>query len=196
MTEFMKSGPVPIDRLEIGSRRWDLHEIARRVVVGARTADAEIRTGSGNQRLGSGLNLAWWRWDDRSTDLLGQAIALVGVEDGKALEKRDGARLLAGGSFTSVTDPTGAVIPNVRVVATEVRTGVKTPTTTDTAGQYNIPFLPPGQYEVSADAPGFRPFVRKGLTLGASNHAVVDLQMAVGQASQAVEVTAEPDSGS
>src|SRR5215475_1447121 len=91
----------------------------------------------------------------------------------------------------SVTDPTGAVIPNVRVVATEVRTGVKTPTTTDTAGQYNIPFLPPGQYEVSADAAGFRPFVRKGLTLGASDHAVVDVQMAVGQASQAVEVTAD-----
>jgi len=41
MTEFMESGSVPIDRLEIGSRRRHLHEIARRVVVGARTADAK-----------------------------------------------------------------------------------------------------------------------------------------------------------
>src|SRR4051812_9527858 len=95
MTELMECGPVPIDRFEISRRRWHLHEIARPIVVGARTADAEIRTGRRNQRLGSGLNLAWWRRDDRSTDLLGQAIALVGVEDGKALEKRDGARLLA-----------------------------------------------------------------------------------------------------
>ncbi len=87
---------MPIDRLEISRRRWHLHEIACRVVVGARTADAEIRAGCGNQRLGSGLNLAWWRRNDRSSDLLGQAIALVGVEDGKALEKRDRARLLAG----------------------------------------------------------------------------------------------------
>lgn len=96
MTEFMKSGPVPIDRLEIGSRRWDLHEIARRVVVGARTADAEICAGGGDQRLGSGLNLIGWRQDDRGSDLLGQAVALVDVEDGKALEKRDGTRLLTG----------------------------------------------------------------------------------------------------
>src|SRR5450631_1650152 len=95
MTEFMECGPVPIDRFEISRRRWHLHEIARHIVVGARTADAEIRTGSGNQRLGSGLNLAWWRRDNRSSDLRGQTIALVCVEDGKALEKRDGARLLA-----------------------------------------------------------------------------------------------------
>jgi hypothetical protein len=92
----MKCGPVPIDRFEIDSRRWDLHEIARRVVVGTRTADTEIRAGGGDQRLGSGLNLIWWRRDDRGSDLLGQAIALVRVEDGKALEKRDGTRLFTG----------------------------------------------------------------------------------------------------
>jgi hypothetical protein len=97
MSELMKCGPVPIDRFEIGIRRRHLHEIARRGVVGARTADAEIRAGGGNQRLGSGLNPAWWRRDDRGSDALGQAIALVRVEDGKALEKRDGARL-----FTSL----------------------------------------------------------------------------------------------
>src|SRR5882724_1273597 len=96
MTELMKCGPVPIDRLEIGRWRRHLHEIARRVVVGARSADAEIRAGGGNQRLGSGLNLAWRRRDDRSSNLLGQAIALVRVEDGKTLEKRDGTRLFTG----------------------------------------------------------------------------------------------------
>src|SRR5882672_8430915 len=104
MTELMERGPVPIDWLEIGSRRRHLDEIARRVVVGARTADSEIRAGRGNQSLRSGLNLARWRRDDRRRNLLGQAIALVGVEDGKALEKRDRARLLAsfGGAPTFV----------------------------------------------------------------------------------------------
>jgi hypothetical protein len=96
MTELMERGPVPIDRLEIGRRRRHLHEIGRRVVVGARTADAEIGAGGGNQRLGSRLNLIWWRRDDRSSNLLGQTFALVDVKDGKALEKRDGARLLTG----------------------------------------------------------------------------------------------------
>src|SRR5437868_6843610 len=94
MTELVESGSVPVDRLEIGSRRRHLHEIARRVVVGARTADAEIRAGRRDQRLGSRLNLAWWRRD--SSDISGQAIALIRVEDGKSLEKRDGTRLLAG----------------------------------------------------------------------------------------------------
>src|ERR1700675_3389792 len=96
MTEFMKCGPVPIDRLEIGRRRWHLHEIARLVVVGARTADAEIRAGGGDPRLGSRLNLIWRRRDNRGSDPLGQAITLVRVEDGKTLEKRDGTRLFAG----------------------------------------------------------------------------------------------------
>src|SRR6267154_2365343 len=95
MTELMERGPVPIDRLEIGSRRRHLHEIARRVIVGVSAADAEIRARGGNQCLGAWLNLTWWRRDNRRRTLLGQAIALVGVEDGNALEKRDGARLLA-----------------------------------------------------------------------------------------------------
>ena len=87
---------MPVDRFEIGSRRRHLYEIARRVVVGARTADAEIRAGRRDQGLGSRLNLAWWRRDHQSSDILGQAIALIRVKDGKALEKRDGTRLLAG----------------------------------------------------------------------------------------------------
>ena len=81
MTELMERGPVPIDRFEISRRRWHLHEIARHIVVGARAADAEIRTGRRNQRLGAGLDLAWWRRDNRSSDLLGQTIALVGVDN-------------------------------------------------------------------------------------------------------------------
>src|SRR5450756_2018814 len=95
MRQFVEGRAVPIDRFEVSRRRWHLHEIARRVVVGAPAADAEIRAGGGNQRLGAWLNLTWWRRDNRSRNLLGQAIALVGVEDGKALEKRDGAGLFA-----------------------------------------------------------------------------------------------------
>lgn len=96
MTEFMECGPVPIDWLEIGSRWRHLYEIVRRVVVGACTPDAEIRASGGDQRLGSGLNLIWRRRYDRGSDPLGQAIALVRVEDGKTLEKWDGTRLFTG----------------------------------------------------------------------------------------------------
>ena len=56
MTELMQCGPVPIDRLEIGLRRRHLHKIVRRVVEGRLAADAEIRAGGGDQRLGLGLD--------------------------------------------------------------------------------------------------------------------------------------------
>jgi len=63
---------VPIDRLEIGRRRRDLHEITRRVVVGACTPDAEIRAGGSDQRLGAWLNLTWRRRDNRRRNLVGK----------------------------------------------------------------------------------------------------------------------------
>jgi len=96
MPELMESGPVPIDWFEIGRRRWHLHEIARRVVIGARTADAEICARGCNQCLGAWLNLTWRRRDNRRRNIFGQSITLVGVRNGKALEKRDRTRLLVG----------------------------------------------------------------------------------------------------
>jgi len=91
----------------------------------------------------------------------------------------------------TVTDPAGAAIPGANVTVTEVRTGVQTPTKTDATGHYNIPFLPPGQYQIEAEASGFRSFVRKGVTLASSEHPVIDVHLEVGQATQTVTVTAE-----
>lgn len=91
----------------------------------------------------------------------------------------------------TITDQTGAAIPNTKIGIHETRTGVRTPSVTDATGSYNVPFLPPGEYELTADAPGFRPYLRKGLTLGASDHIVIDVKLEIGQASQTVEVTAD-----
>ena len=65
----------------------------------------------------------------------------------------------------TVLDPSGAAIPNVRITLTEIRTGVKTSATSDSVGNYNIPFLPPGEYEIQAEVAGFKSFVRKGIRL-------------------------------
>ncbi len=91
----------------------------------------------------------------------------------------------------AVLDPSGAALPNVKITVTEVRTGVKNSTTADAAGQYNVPFLPPGEYEVRAEAAGFRPLARKGLQLTSSAHPIIDLTMQVGGNTETVEVTAE-----
>ncbi len=90
----------------------------------------------------------------------------------------------------AVTDPTGATVAGAKVVAVETRTNTKTQTVTNGAGQYTIPFLAPGQYDVSAEATGFKEFVRRGIQLGSGEHPVIDMQLAVGEAAQAVEVTA------
>ena len=96
MTEFMQRGAVPIDRLEIGLRRRDLHIVFGRRVEGAIAADAKVDAGGLDQRFDRRLDQARRRWRRRGCDLVGQILALVGVEDGKTLEERDGLRLFAG----------------------------------------------------------------------------------------------------
>jgi len=91
----------------------------------------------------------------------------------------------------AVTDPAGATVAGAKIVVTEVRTGVKTQTVSDSTGQYTLPFLAPGQYDLSANIQGFKEFVRKDLNLGAGDHPVIDIRLQVGDASQSVEVTAD-----
>ncbi len=91
----------------------------------------------------------------------------------------------------AITDATGASVAGARVIATETRTGTKAQTTSDAAGHYAIPFLAPGEYEVSASSPGFKAFVRRGLALGAGDHPVIDMRLEVGDTTQSVDVTAD-----
>ncbi|HYL78903.1 MAG TPA: carboxypeptidase-like regulatory domain-containing protein [Bryobacteraceae bacterium] len=91
----------------------------------------------------------------------------------------------------AVTDTTGAMIPGAKVVATEIRTGTRTQTVSDEAGQYTIPFLAPGDYQVAATVAGFKEYVRKDVHLGSGDHPVIDIKMEVGDTSASVEVTAD-----
>jgi hypothetical protein len=91
----------------------------------------------------------------------------------------------------AVVDSSGAGIPNVKVVATETRTGTKASTVSDTAGQYTIPFLATGNYSVSAEAQGFKKFTRSGLEVGSGDHPVVDIHLEVGDTAQSIEVSGD-----
>src|SRR5437868_2072058 len=91
----------------------------------------------------------------------------------------------------SVSDPAGGVIPQAKVVAIETRTNTKSQTVTDTAGQYAIPFLAPGQYDLTIESNGFRQAVRSGIQLASGDHPVIDVQLTVGDVSQKVEITDE-----
>lgn len=65
----------------------------------------------------------------------------------------------------AVSDATGAVVSGVAVSIKNVLTGVVTPTNTNQAGLYDVPFLVPGQYTITFSKQGFRDFVRSGIVL-------------------------------
>lgn len=91
----------------------------------------------------------------------------------------------------TVTDSTGAAMPNVDIAATETRTGTKSKTVSDASGQYVLPFLAPGLYEISAQSSGFKEYLRKGVQLQSSEHPVIDIHLELGATTQSVEVTGE-----
>jgi hypothetical protein len=96
------------------------------------------------------------------------------------------------GAFSGlVTDAQGAGIAKAKIIATEKATGNKSETLSSATGEYTIPFLAPGEYEITAEMAGFKTYRRTGLTLSVGEHPVVDIKLEVGAASQSVEVTAE-----
>jgi hypothetical protein len=91
----------------------------------------------------------------------------------------------------TVTDSSGAILPNAQLAVTDVATGVTRNVSSDGAGLYTAPNLLPGTYEIRVTATGFSTHVQKGLTLLVGAQQVLDITMQVGQTSQTVEVTTE-----
>ena len=96
MPELMKDGPVPVDRLEKRRGRRHLDVVGARDVEGAVAADADIGAGRADQRLGLRQDQVFGERLRRRRDVGRKILALVGVEDREALEKRDRFRLVAG----------------------------------------------------------------------------------------------------
>jgi len=90
-----------------------------------------------------------------------------------------------------IADPAGGRVPNAKVTATEERTGTKVQTVSDSAGQYTLPFLLPGIYDIQVQADGFKEFTHKAINVGSGEHPVVDIALEVGNVTQSVEVTAD-----
>jgi hypothetical protein len=86
-----------------------------------------------------------------------------------------------------VSDPTGAVIPEVSVTALNTDNGLKRSVTANAVGEYQIGGLPAGDYTINAEKSGFQKSAKKiHLDLGASGN--VDFALAPGQVQTQVEV--------
>ncbi len=91
----------------------------------------------------------------------------------------------------TVTDASGAVVPNASVQVTNVATGVRQTMKTDSQGRYTVVDLIVGTYEVQASAPGFQTVVRTGITPTVGSQMVVDVSLSPGQQQQTVTVEAQ-----
>src|SRR5215472_11086722 len=81
----------------------------------------------------------------------------------------------------TVSDASGAVIPGASVTAKNTETGLVYTAGSSETGNYTLPQLPTGTYEVTVDLPGFKKFVSPGVTLSATQVARIDAKLEVGQ---------------
>jgi hypothetical protein len=91
----------------------------------------------------------------------------------------------------TVTDSSGALIPNARVVATLANTQTNYSTVTNEGGNYVIPDVRPGEYSISAEAAAFKRTVRTGVVIEVNQRARVDLVLQVGDTKESVQVSAD-----
>lgn len=91
----------------------------------------------------------------------------------------------------TVTDPSGAVVPEVKVSIIQTTTNLKIETRTNESGQYRAPNLPIGDYRVEFEAAGFKKSVRDGIRLSIQDVARVDARLEVGATTESLTVTAE-----
>jgi outer membrane receptor protein involved in Fe transport len=90
-----------------------------------------------------------------------------------------------------VTDATGAVVPNAIVKLTNQDTNVAREITANESGDFVFNLLPPGRYSLRVEKAGFKVHNVQDIALAAGDRTRADAQMAVGTASESVQVTAE-----
>jgi len=91
----------------------------------------------------------------------------------------------------TVTDLSGATVPDATVTATEVTTGVSRSTRTSADGVYTLPFLNPGTYRVNIEKQGFKKFAQGNITLEVSTVGRVNAELSPGSLQETVEVTSQ-----
>jgi len=93
----------------------------------------------------------------------------------------------------NVVDPSGAAIPNAKVVVKNIQTGIAREVTTDNNGSFQALSLIPGLYSAEVSAPNFQRQIQDQLRLDVAGAISLTFRLAVGQVAEAVSVTAEAE---
>lgn len=91
----------------------------------------------------------------------------------------------------TVSDPTGAVVPNAEVTLTDQATHVKRTSKSNNSGAYVFPGIPVSKYNLGVAAPGFKTYEQTGIVLEVGSSIGIDVPLTVGSQGQTVEVQAE-----
>ncbi len=89
-----------------------------------------------------------------------------------------------------VLDPSGAAVVGATVEVINAETGVRTTAASNEAGNYQVPFLLPGNYTVRVEHPGFKTLERQGIRVSLNEWVTLDLTLELGQTTESVTVTA------
>jgi len=89
----------------------------------------------------------------------------------------------------TLSDSSGAVVAGAKVTITEQGTGIPHTTETNASGNYVFPNLPPGNYDVTSEAHGFKKVARTGVRLDVNQSVRVDMTMELGAVTETVEVS-------
>src|ERR1700722_20441993 len=88
----------------------------------------------------------------------------------------------------TVTDASGAALPNAKVTVTEMNTGVAHAITANGSGNYTLVDILPGRYQVTVEVTGFKKEVKDNIDVVVDSTARVDMQLSPGSVSETVEV--------
>jgi|HubBroStandDraft_1064217.scaffolds.fasta_scaffold01376_3 hypothetical protein len=98
----------------------------------------------------------------------------------------------AGEITGTVTDASGAVLPNVTVNVVDNQTGLKRTAMTSGTGQFRVAGLSPATYDVSVERPGFATEIRRSVTVAIGQTVISDFKVKPSQVATVVEVTDQP----
>src|SRR6476660_1075885 len=129
------------------------------------------------------------RWGNEGRDAMKRVCLSIVLLTAIAAAAR--AQDFRGGITGRVTDESGGRLPGGTVTATNVATNVASTTTTNGEGDYNILYLTPGMYTLSAELSGFKKMVRESVEVRIGDRVAVDLKMDVGRLEETISVTAE-----
>jgi len=116
------------------------------------------------------------------------AVCIVGILGvSKSSAQISGTASLQG----TITDSTGAVIPNAKITLTETSTRVKRAVDSGGSGLYSFPNVPIGTYSLEVEDTGFKPYTQSNIVLEVGSSISANVKMAVGNSDQRIEVRAD-----